>query len=302
MTYPIGYPLASSGTRESARNSGGFLAVSPTQDLRSSSRLSVRKLADIRRRLSARDLAILALVARFRVLSGEQLQRLFWPNGTPQTRTRLARHGLARLSTLGVITPLARRVGGVRSGSQGLTFAVGLAGQRLLAPDASKRRARGPYTPGERYLAHTLAVAEIYVELVEAEHAGIAELIAFEPEPACWRTYAGPYMTQLTLKPDAYLKLAVGDYEYSWLLELDMATEALTTIERKAHRHLDYHHSGEARRTHGVSPRVAWIAPNENRAAAIGQTLDRLPTEAARLFAITTTSTATALLTNGASS
>ncbi len=109
----------------------------------------------------------------------------------------------------------------------------------------------------------------------------------------------GPYMARMTLKPDAYVKLAVGAYVYSWLLELDMATEALTTIERKARRHLDYHRSGEARGTHGVSPRVLWIAPDEERATAIGRALDRLPTEAARLFAITTANTATALLMNG---
>jgi hypothetical protein len=300
VTYPAGYPLASSATIEIAGSGGGFLAVSPTKDLRSSSRLSARRLARLRDRLSARDLEILASVARFRVLSGEQLQRLFWPDGTPATRTRLARHGLARLSTLGVISPLARRVGGVRAGSQGLTFAVGLAGQRLLAPDdASKRRARGPYTPGARYLAHTLAVARIYVELVEAERRGIADVLAFDPEPACWRGFMGPYMARMTVKPDAYLKLAVGDYEYSWLLELDMATEALSTIERKARRHLDYHRSGEARRTHGVSPRVLWIVPDEERATAIQHALDRLPADAHRLFAITITSTAAALLTNG---
>ena len=147
MSYPVAYPLASSQTGENAGNGGGSQASSPTKDLRSSSRLSPGRLASIRERLSTRDLEIFAAVARFRVLSGEQLQRLYWPDGTRATRARLARHGLARLSSLGVITPLARRVGGVRSGSQGLTFAVGLAGQRLLASEGSRRRARGPHTP-----------------------------------------------------------------------------------------------------------------------------------------------------------
>lgn len=299
MTYPLGYPLASSAKCENAPNGGDSGPSSPTKDLRSSSRLSPRKLASIRERLSARDLAILAAVARFRVLSGEQLQRLYWPEGSPETRARLARHGLGRLSLLGVITPLARRVGGVRSGSQGQTFAVGLSGQRLLASGDSTRRARHPYTPGERYLTHTLAVAQIYVELVEAERRNAGDLLAFDPEPACWRPYLGPYAARLVLKPDAYLKLGVGDYEFSWLLEMDMATEALTTIERKARRYHDYHRSGEARRSHGVSPRVAWIVPDEQRLEAIQIALGRLPAEAGRLFAVATSADAITFLTEG---
>ncbi len=300
MTYPLGYPLASSGTGETARNGGDFVSSSPTKDLRPSSRFSARKLSAIRDRLSARDLEVLGTVGRFRVMSGQQLQRLFWPGGSQQTRARLARHGLARLSELTVITPLARRIGGVRAGSRGLTFAVGLAGQRLLASGDATRRVRHPYTPGERYLAHTLAVAEIYVQLVEAERRGMAELLAFDAEPACWRPYRGPYAARLMLKPDAALKLGLGDYEFSWLLELDMATEALTTIERKARRHLDYHRSGEARRTEEVSPRVAWIVPDQQRLDALQLVLERLPAEAGRLFTLATSAGAITLLTAGA--
>jgi hypothetical protein len=299
VSYPLGYPLALSATGENARSGGGAVLSSPTKDLRSSSRLSARQVAGLGDRLSTRDRDVLATVGRFRAMSGAQLQRLFWPTGSQQTRARLARHGLARLSELGVLAPLARRVGGVRAGSRGLCFAVGLAGQRLLASRDSKRRARYPYTPGERYLAHTLAVAQLYVELVEAERRGACDLLAFDPEPACWRGYLGPYAARLVLKPDAALKLGVGDYELSWLVELDMATEALTTIERKARRHLDYHRSGGARRSEGVSPRVAWIVPDELRAGAVQLALERLPAEARRLFAVATSAGAVTLLTEG---
>lgn len=302
MSYPAGYPLASStGARPTAARVGSR-RIPPTQDLRSSPHLSARKLASIRQRLSDRDLEILATVARFRVLSGELLQRLFWPEGSPETRARLARHGLARLSRLGVISPLARRVGGVRAGSQGLTFAVGIAGQRLLAGEGVTRRARYPHTPGERYLAHTLAVARVYIELVERSRQGQGgcELLAYDPEPRCWRPYPAGLGTRVVLKPDAFTKLGAGesgDFLYSWLLELDMATEALPTIERKARKHLDYHRSGEARRTHGVSPRVLWITPDEHRAHAIHRALEALPADAARLFAVTTTEQAIGVLT-----
>ena len=299
MTYPLAYPLVLSGATSDARNGGGSHAVSPTKDLRPSSRLSARKLAAISGRLSARDREVLETVSRFRVMSGEQLQRLYWTEGSPPTRARLARHGLGRLRQLGVLAPLDRRVGGVRAGSRGLSFAVGLVGQRLLA-GGSKRRVRRPYTPGERYLAHTLAGAGLYVELVEAQRWGLADLLAFDPEPGCWRPYLGPYGARAVLTPDAYLELGVGNYTFSWQLELDMATESLSTIERKARRHLDYYRSGDGRRTHGVSPRVVWIVPDGLHAEAVQAALDRLPAEGKRLFAVAARPEAVALLTAGA--
>lgn len=285
MTYPLAYPLASSAATQIDSRDGASRAVSPTKDLRSTHRLSPRKLAAISARLSARDRQILEAVGRFRVMSGEQLQRLFWPDGLPETRARLARHGLARLSRLGVLAPLSRRVGGVRAGSAGLCFASGLAGQRLLASHPGKR-ARSPHTPGERYLRHHLAVAELYVELIEAERRREAELLVFDPEPDCWRTYPSAYGVAVTLKPDAYLKLGIGEYEHSWLIEVDRATEALTTIGRKAQRHLDYHRSGAALRTHGVSPRVLWIVPDQQRASQIHEVLKATHAESRALFSV----------------
>ena len=38
----------------------------------------------------------------------------------------------------------------------------------------------------------------------------------------------GGFGARTICKPDAYLKLGVGEYEYSWLMERDMATEALS--------------------------------------------------------------------------
>ncbi len=304
MTYPLGYPLASSRSSQTTGNGGSSHAASARKDSRSSlsssRRLSPRRLAEIEGRLSERDLQIMALVGRFRVLSGAQLQRLFWPEGSSQTRARLTRHGLARLSRLGVLAPLARTVGGVRAGSAGRCYALGLAGQRLLG--TGTRQPRNPYTPGERYLAHALAVSELYVELVQAQRRGVAEIIAFDPEPVCWRPYTGPWASRLVLKPDAYLKLGVGEYAHSWLIERDMATESLATIERKAQRHLDYYRSGQEQRTKRVAARVAWIAPDEQRARAIGAALERLPAEAAQLFAVGTAAEALSLLTGGAPS
>jgi hypothetical protein len=152
--------------------------------------------------------------------------------------------------------------------------------------------------PGDRYINHTLAVGELYVQLVAAERAARADLLAFDFEPGCWAQFPGAWGVTLTLKPDAHIELGIGDYDYSWLIEIDMATESLPTIERKARRHLDYHRSGTAQRTKGVAPRVLWITPDHKRETAIETVLRRLPDEASRLFAVTTAPDAVSFLTN----
>jgi hypothetical protein len=199
---------------------------------------------------------------------------------------------------LDVLEPLARRVGGVRAGSAGTTYSLGRAGQHILqAGHLSQRRVRRAYTPGERYLAHTLTVAQLYVDLVEAERRNQVEVLDFDPEPECWRPYLGPYGARMICKPDAYVKLGVGEYEYSWLVEQDMSSESLPTVERQARRHLDYYRSGVEQRNRGVTPRVLWIVPDTRRAEAVQTALDRLPDEARKLFAVTARANALTLLT-----
>ena len=48
------------------------------------------------------------------------------------------------------------------------------------------------HEPGLAFVRHTLAVTELYVRLREAERAGTLELLEFEPEPECWRSYPLP--------------------------------------------------------------------------------------------------------------
>ncbi len=298
---PLAGPVASSARPQKAPNSAVSGALTPTKDPRSPRRLSPHQLAAISLQLTNRDRQTLWTVSRFRVMSGAQLGRLFWSEGSPRTRGRLARRGLNRLTQLDILEPLARRVGGERSGSASTTFAVGRAGQYILQSErASGRRVRRAYTPGARYLAHTLAVAQLYVDLVDAERQGLVEIATFSPEPECWRPYTGAWGASLTLKPDAYLKLGIGEHIYSYFAEQDMATEAQTTIESKARRYHDYYRTGAEQAARGVFPRVLWIVPSAAHAERVRETLERLPANAQRLFAVTTTAEALALLSTEA--
>lgn len=293
---PVAGPLASSQTAQNARSDAGSGSLTPTKDKRSRKRLSPRQLEAIAGQLTDRDRQALETVSRFGVMSGAQLQALLWAEVSPSARGRVARRGLTRLVRLDVLQPLARRVGGERAGSTSTTFAVGRAGQYLLK---SERRVRAAYTPGARYLAHRLAVAQLYVELEAGSHTGAkeVELLSFEPEPESWRPYMVGFGARQVLKPDAFLKLAIGDYELSWFIEVDMATEALTTVKAKALRYHEYFRTGTEQAARGVFPRVAWVVPDSGRAEAVRETLEQLPTAAHRLFAVATTAEVLALLT-----
>jgi Replication-relaxation len=293
---PFAGPPAWSPGPENPRESGKLGPVMSMKDPRPVGRVSSRLVAEVAGRLSDRDREALRLVGRFRVMSGAQLARLLWVEGKPATRARLARRQLARLVDLGVLERLPRRVGGVRAGSSGLVFAAGRVGQRLLRAEPSGRRVRRAYAPGPRYLAHALGLVDLYVALIEAQRWGVVDgVLAFDPEPACWRSYPGPYGARLTAKPDGFVRLAAGDFELSWFIEVDMASEAPVTLTGKARTYIGLYRSGVEQASHGVFPRVAWIAPDEARAEAIRRTLAGLA-DHHELFAITTAREAVALL------
>jgi hypothetical protein len=296
---PLAGPLASGTPARDTPNGAGPGRLTPTKDKLPRKRLSARQLEAISVRLTDRDRQALATVGRFGVMSGAQLQALLWAEIAPSARGRVARRGLSRLVRLDVLQPLARRVGGERAGSASTTFAVGRAGQYLLN---SGRRVRAAYTPGARYLAHRLAVAQLYIELVTAEREQRAELEIFDPEPECWRPYMAGFGARQVLKPDAFLKLAAGDYEFSWFVEQDMATEALSTVKAKALRYHEYFQTGSEQAARGVFPRVLWVVPGSGRAEAVRDTLTQLPAETHRLFAVASTDQVLALLTSEARS
>ena len=123
------------------------------------SRLSARRLAGLADELSERDRSLLLALARLRVASGSQLERLCFRKIAVSARGRVRRRVLGRLVGLGLMVTLERRVGGVRAGSAGLVYGLSGAGWRLVdqlsrSDDASRRRTRE--TPGTLFLAHAL--------------------------------------------------------------------------------------------------------------------------------------------------
>lgn len=234
----------------------------------SAPRLGRRGLAAVRAQLSDRDVAVVSSVAAFRFLTGRQLERLRFPpppgsSATSRaTAARVARRVLARLSRDRLLVRLERRVGGVRAGSASFVYALGPVGQRLIDPEATRPRR---HEPSITFLLHTLAVADVYVGLVAAERAGRVEISQYQTEPACWRRY--PALSgEHWLKPDLFVVLVAGDFEYHAFVEVDCGSEHLPALLRKCRQYEAYYRSGQEQVRRGLFPRVVWLM-NERRRA-----------------------------------
>lgn len=255
-------------------------------------RVGRRRLLAVAETLTARDLAILETVSRFRVVSGDQLRRLhFHTIRTHRGGIRVCNRSLQRLVTAGALHRLERRVGGVRAGSAGAVYTITPVGIRLRAHSRGTLEAgsgRTPHEPGLAFVNHTLAVADTYVRILEADRAGTIELLTFDPEPDCWRAHPTGLGATAIVKPDAYVAVAAGEFEHCAFLEVDLATEGRAAIARKLRAYIAFHASGREQAARGVFPRVLWLTPSKQRAQAIAALIETLPQKARRLFLTTT--------------
>jgi hypothetical protein len=257
--------------------------------------VTARRLAALDRGMSDRDRAVLTTLARVRIATARQLYHLHFEGVT----RRQARASLASLAGRRVITRLPRVVGGASAGSTGYVYVLDIAGQRLARPNHT--RPQRPWSVGSAFLDHSLAVTELYIQLVEAERAGRLRLEDFATEPACWRYFHGPGGARLVLKPDAVLRLVLGRYEDRWWIEVDRGTESRTALAHKCDLYRQYWQSGgEQSRGGGVFPRVLWLVPDEDRQSAMTGVIGRQPAYAWPLFAVAQSTDAVARLLRGA--
>lgn len=227
--------------------------------------------------LSPLERDIVTSLGRVRLASGRQLQRLHFP--PTLSGQRQARRVLTGLTDRRVLARLGRSIGGRRAGSAGFVYSLDIIGLRLLRPDGAWRR---PWAVGQSFVAHAVAVAECYAQLVEGGRDGRWRLLDFQAEPACWRRFAGPRGRHSTLKPDAFAAVVIGRFEDRWYLGVDRATEDLGRIQRKARTYLDYWHTGRE----AVFPRVLWVTIRPARQAALARALCDLPAEGRALFRV----------------
>lgn len=240
----------------------------------------------VEQRLSARDWAILETVNRLRLASGSQLERLHFADLSTSSRPVVRGRVLRRLMDWRVLGPLPRRVGGTHYGSSTRVYGLDSTGARLLsgrsiAEPGSATRVRFPGSPGERTVRHTVAVAELYVQAVEQATQRGASVVNFDAEPASW----WPNGLGGWLKPDAYVVVAAGDVRDHYWCEIDLSTETVPTLRRKALTYLEFWQRGEDG-PEQVVPRVVFSVIDARRAEAVTTMLAHLPHPAEEMFLV----------------
>jgi hypothetical protein len=233
--------------------------------------LTEREIVEIRERIGPKGLALVRQISDLRLMSGGQIQAIYFPadeHATANAASRVCRLALSRLVSGRLLMRLKRRVGGVRAGSASYVYGIGSVGHRLLERERPRPRV---FEPSAYFVDHQLAVSQLVVDLVLASRCRKLELMTVEGEPDCWRRL--PTVGRALLRPDLFFALAAREYEYRWFAEVDRGTHRRPALLRKARLYESYYRSGVEQATHGVFPRVVWIAPDENRAERLRNVL-----------------------------
>lgn len=254
-------------------------------------RYSRQQLEELLPLLKERDLQILTAIRQCRFFTSQQVCRLIFLGKAPSiANTRAANRNLKKLRELNLIAVVEHTRGGVRGGSSTIVWYLTEAGERLLRladHDKSERRAR-VVDPSKRFIRHTLAVAECSMQIREiCERHDNLTLEALELEPACWRPYTHIGKV-VSLKPDLYAQTLGGEYEDRWFIEVDLATESLSTIIEQCRRYHEYYRSGLEQEEFGVFPLTVWIVPSNTRKEALRDMIRKTFDKLAPLFAVIT--------------
>lgn len=269
-------------TSRSSMSEGRSKPLTPTKR---PGRTRPGQILELAARLSQREWAVIETVNQLRLVTGYQLERLHFADLQGHSRSVVRWRVLKRLVDWCLLTPLPRRVGGSLRGSAQLVYALDSIGERLLQLQRNlghrPGRIRRPSQPGERFVRHTTAVSELYVQLVEHSRTANVSVDVFLAEPAAWwADGAGGW-----LKPDAYMVLSTSDVTDEWWAEVDLATEAMPTMRGKLLAYLDFLHRGQLG-SGGVMPRVVVTVPNDHRHQAVSAVAAALPEPAAELFTV----------------
>ena len=246
-------------------------------------------LAELDRLLSARDWQVLDLLAEHRFLTTRHLEQfVFTTHHTQLSAARTCRRVLARLGRWHLVERPMRRVDGLQAGSASSIWMITSSGQRLRhvrAGDGAIGRVR---EPGERFIAHYLAIADTHLALVTAHRDQRIDLLKIQIEPHSWRPYTGLGGSREVLKPDLFAITGNAEYEDHWFLEVDRATESLPTLVKQCQHYETYRRHGVEQSDHGVFPRVLWIVPDGVRVDKLRTAIAAATGLDAELFRVST--------------
>lgn len=266
------------------------------------SRIGSRTRARLAMELAERDRLVLARLWEHRYLTTLQLQRFcFVGHASDESAARTTRRVLARLQRDQLVRPLKRRIGGVRAGSEARVWQLAPAGARIAQPETGK--AWRTHEPSERFLAHTLAIADTHLTFRSGMERGYE--VSVQVEPLSWRRFSGIGGEPRLVRPDlATVVQGIDDegaFEDGWFVEVDMGTESLPTLLAKCRLYMDYYRAGIEQAEHGSFPRVLWVLHGpraHQRLKMLTTRILRTPSLEPRLFQLTTPEDLTSLLWN----
>lgn len=261
-------------------------------------RTSQERLCRLERELTERDWAMITMLSRTKLATGRQLHRATFDDASPAAE-RAARRELARLVRWRVIARLERRQGGLGRGSDSWTYALDVAGQRLVNGDG---RARHPHLPRPAMWRHALLGAEVYARLAERLQESDQTLVTWQGEPACWRDHTGSYGERLRVKSDAFVVVTGPTYEDATFVEIDTGSQSSSVIKQKLHAYQRYAASGQEQQGRsGVFPLTLFVTTTPERHAQLVDVIGNLPAEQWRLFRVSLMDDAVDILTGGGS-
>ncbi len=126
-------------------------------------------------------------------------------------------------------------------------------------------------------LGHRLSLAKnaiLRLALIDRNleaHDSTEDVLLVAPEP-------GPQWC----KPDLFVRVAVGEFEDHWFIEIDRATQSGAVLERKATVYASYWRAG----VRDPFPLVLFTVPDERRRRFVADVLGRLPGELRPLFRV----------------
>jgi hypothetical protein len=261
---------------------------------------TIWSVSELLQMVTDRDLLILKDLEQLRLLSTRQIQRLrFTDHISAASATRTTVRVLDRLEHRGLITRLPRRVGGSQRGSAATVWQLAATGERLLRRMSGHESRRRYVEPSPQFTAHTLAVADIAVQVFEATYRDDFDLLELEAEPECWREFQNSVGGREWLKPDLFLVTANAEVESHAFVELDLATEHLPAVLRKCETYHRYRQTGQEQTARDLFPAVVWIVPTQARAEKVRSAIRDHPTLTPDMFIITTPDQALTVLGPG---
>jgi hypothetical protein len=219
--------------------------------------------------LSPRDVQVIELVGRFRLMGAAQINTLLFSDLASKTPLDRA---LKRLTDAGYLARLGRMVGGFGGGSGQYVYQLGRAGWRYLGKG-------GGYRPLRVIDHHALTITECFVILKTLERGGELSVISYEADPASRRTVGAVLLT-----PDASVEIGVAAarQKFGFWLEIDRDTENAQVIRDKCIRYWRAYQAWEG----DVFPWVVFVVPDETRRRELQRVIAGGPDEAKDLFLV----------------